>query len=124
VTGPTSGTSHALPQQMGATGRIAYQVLQSPDYSLHVGFDAEGLLKPATSSGVRTLTLSDRPELRIDTASILSTGSLGTAANPVDNAAVYGVELAGTYDNLFVQSEGFNYNINRQGLPGNSFWGG
>lgn len=108
VTGPTSGTTHSFPEQYGATGRLTYQVIQAPDYSLHLGINAEGLMKAATTgtaAEICSITLSDRPELRIDPTSILSTGALGTATNPVDNAAVYGVEFAGTYDNLFVQGE-------------------
>jgi phosphate-selective porin OprO/OprP len=138
VTGPTSGSNHANTtggtggngEPLGAFGRVGFQALQAPDYSVHVGVDAAGLMKPSTTGGVRTITLSDRPELRIDPTSIITTpgagtgGALGTVANPLSDAAVFGVELAGGYQNLFFQSEGFNYRIDRQGLPANTFWGG
>jgi len=124
VTGPTSGTTHAFPEQVGAFGRFTYQVIQTPQATLHVGVNAEGLMKPPTSAGVRTITLSDRPELRIDPTSIISTGALGSATNPVSSSAVYGLELAGNWENFFVQGEGFNFNVSRQGLPDNNFWGG
>ena len=58
--------------QYGATARVAFQALQGPGYSLHLGGDVEVLLSPpvgpatTATAGKRTLTLSDRPELRID----------------------------------------------------------
>jgi phosphate-selective porin OprO/OprP len=124
LTGPQSGATHNTGEQLGAFGRATYQVLQTPDYSLHVGVDVGGLLKPPASGGVRAITLSDRPELRVDPTAILSTGALGTVANPVDNAAVYGVEVAAGYANFFVQGEYYQINVNRQGLPSNGFTGG
>ena len=133
VTGPTAGSNHSNTvaptngngEPLGAFGRATYQVLQDPDYSLHVGVDVEGLMKPAASGGVRNLTLSDRPELRIDpTTTSLLTAAFGTATNPLNNASAFGAEVAGGFQNLFVQGEGYNYRISRQGLPENTFWGG
>jgi phosphate-selective porin OprO/OprP len=123
ATGPQSGFVHGAPEQFGAFGRATYQVLQDPNYSLHLGGDVGGLLKPPTSGGIRTITLSDRPEDRIDTTSILSTGALGTAANPVTGAAVYGAELAGGYESLFGQAEYYHIDVDRAGLPTNGFDG-
>ena len=123
-TGPQSGANHAIGQQMGATGRATYQVLQNDNYSLHIGADAEGLIKPATVGGVRAITLSDRPELRIDTTQILSTSQIGTAANPVSGARVLGAELAGGFGPLFGQAEYFHYTIARTGLTDLDFDGG
>jgi phosphate-selective porin OprO/OprP len=124
VTGPTSGATHGTGQPLGAFGRATYQVLQDQDYSLHLGGDVGGLLKPPTSSGVRTITLSDRPEDRVDPTVILSTGALGTAANPVNNAAVYGVELAGGYQNFFAQGEYYHIDVDRNNSATNGFNGG
>jgi phosphate-selective porin OprO/OprP len=125
-TGADSGASHAgLGQQMGATGRATYQVLQSDNYSFHVGADAEGLIKPQSVGGIRSITsFSDRPELRIDTTQILNTGTIGTAANPVSGANVVGAELAGGYGPLFSQAEYFHYNVQRAGAPSLNFNGG
>jgi phosphate-selective porin OprO/OprP len=123
LTGPQSGASHTTGEQIGAFGRATYQVLQEPEYSLHVGGDIGGLLKPPAVGGVRTITLSDRPEDRVDPTAILSTGALGTAANPVDGAAVYGVELAGGYKSLFLQGEYYHIAIDRAGLSTNTFDG-
>jgi len=124
ATGPQSGATHNTGEQFGAFGRATYQVLSAPDYSLHIGGDVGGLLKPPSVSGIRTITLSDRPEIRIDPTAILSTGALGTAANPVTGAAVYGVELAGGWENFFAQGEYYHIDVDRSHLSSNGFDGG
>ncbi len=128
-TGPATGTIHGITngvaQQVGATQRATYQVLQNDQYSLHVGVDASELLKPPTAGGARVVgTFSDRPELRIDPTSILSTGTLGSATNPVTGANVVGAEFAGGFGPLYGQAEYFHYNVDRQGLSTASFNGG
>ncbi|HEX3860068.1 MAG TPA: porin [Stellaceae bacterium] len=124
LTGPQSGAVHTAGEQYGAFGRATYQLLQSPEYSLHLGGDVGALLKPPTASGIQTITLSDRPELRVDPTSILSTGALGTAAHPVDGAEVYGVEGAASYRNFFVEGEYYHVDVDRRGLANNGFDGG
>ena len=125
-TGPQSGANHAVGQQFGAVGRATYQVLQNDNYSFHIGADAEGLIKPARDStgSFRAITFSDRPELRIDTTQILSTGTIGSVANPVTGAHVLGAELAGGYGSAFAQAEYFHYNVARAGLHDLDFDGG
>ncbi len=123
ATGPQSGATHGTGEQFGAFGRATYQILQTPEYSLHLGGDVGGLLKPPSVSGIRTITLSDRPEDRVDPTVILTTGALGTAANPVTGAAVYGAELAGGYDSFFAQGEYYHVDVDRAGLPTNGFDG-
>jgi phosphate-selective porin OprO and OprP len=114
---------HTASEQYGAFGRATYQLLQDPAYTLHVGADIGALLKPPAVAGIRTITLSDRPELRIDPTAILSTGALGTAANPVNGAQVYGAELAASYENFFLQGEYYHVDVDRAGLPTNTFDG-
>ena len=136
VTGPTSGTTHVFTpsannsgavqpalgtpgfsEQIGGFGRVTYQLLQDKNYSLHIGADAEFLIMP---TGLKTLTLSDRPELRIDPTSILSTGGIANVAD----AQVYSGEVAAGYNSLFFQGEYFWYNVDRNlGLPSVHFTG-
>ena len=76
ATGPTTGAIHSAssvnPQgtteQFGAVARAAGQVISGEDYSLHIGADAEWLIQPPHNliANTQTLTLSDRPELRLD----------------------------------------------------------
>ena len=126
LTGPTSGATHVggtSSEQTGAFGRITYQLLQDKNYSLHIGGDAQVLLKPVgVAPGLNpTLTLADRPELRIDPTSLLTTGAIAN----VDGAQVYSAEVAGGVGSFFVQGEYFNYTIDRMaGLPSLNFDGG
>jgi phosphate-selective porin OprO/OprP len=136
VTGPTSGTTHVFTptannsgvvqptlgtpgfsEQLGGFARVAYQLLQDKNYSFHVGADAEFLIMP---TGLKTLTLSDRPEVRIDPTAIASTGAIANVAD----AQVYSGEVAAGYGPLFFQGEYFWYNVDRNlGLPSTHFQG-
>jgi phosphate-selective porin OprO/OprP len=83
------------------------------------------LLKPLAPGGIRSITLSDRPELRVDPTQILSTGAaLGTAANPLKNVEVYGGGGIAEWHNFLVDGEAYLINVNRQGLATNTFTGG
>jgi len=119
VTGPTTGAIHsassATPpgtsEQYGATARVAGQLVSGKDYSVHLGGDAQWLIQPPRNlvANTQTLTLSDRPELRIDPTTLISTGAIAN----VSGAQVYGVEAAGTYGPLFLQGEYYWFNIDR-----------
>jgi phosphate-selective porin OprO/OprP len=129
VTGPTTGQIHsasvtapvASNEQYGVVARAAGQVVSGPNYSFHLGGDFEDLIQPAHSivngiNGAQTLTLSDRPELRIDPTTLVTTSAIAN----VSSAQVYSVEAAGTYGPLFAQGEYFWYNVQRganTGLP-------
>jgi phosphate-selective porin OprO/OprP len=130
VTGDTTGQIHAastvtptgMTEQLGVVARAAGQVLSGPGYSFHLGGDFEDLIQPPHSlvngitNGAQTLTLSDRPELRIDPTALISTGAIAN----VSSAQVYSVETAGTYGPLFFQGEYFWFNVQRSantGLP-------
>lgn len=133
ATGPRAGDIHSASstnpngttEQFGATARVAGQVISGYDYSLHLGADAEFLIRPPRNlvDNSYTLTLRDRPELRIDPTEIIDTGSM----TGVSGAQVYSAEAAAIYGPLFFQSEYFWYNVARNnlpGLPGLKFQGG
>jgi phosphate-selective porin OprO/OprP len=133
ATGPTTGAIHSASsinppgttEQSGAFARVAGQIVSGKDYSLHVGGDVEWLIQPPHNliANTQTLTLSDRPELRIDPTTLISTGALAG----VSGAQVYSAEVAGTYGPLFFQGEYFWYNIDRTAfapLPSLRFQGG
>ncbi len=127
LTGPASGDSHTLTRErFGAFQRVALQVLQGPDYSVHLGLGLDELLQAANAGNGTpgTLALNDQPELRIDPTSLLNSGTLGTAANPVDKAYVLDLETAATYRNVFWQGEYYRYQVNRTGLLDARFSGG
>lgn len=123
ATGPTAGAVHSASsvnpngttEQFGSIVRAAGQVVSGENYSLHLGGEAEFLIRPPHNliTGAQTLTLSDRPELRIDPTSIASTGALAG----VSGAQVYSVEAAATYGPLFLQGEYFWFDVERRALP-------
>jgi phosphate-selective porin OprO/OprP len=125
LTGPTSSTdSHTLSvERFGAFQRATYQVLQTPDYTLHVGVDIDELIKaPNTGPGTaRSVTLNDPPELRIDPTSFLTTGGLGSTTHPVTSGRVYGAEAAANYKNVYFQSEYYHIKVDRTGLSSAKF---
>jgi phosphate-selective porin OprO/OprP len=133
VTGPTTGAIHSASsvnppgttEQYGVAARAAGQLVSAKDYSLHIGADAQWLIQPPHNliAGTQTLTLNDRPELRIDPTTLVSTGALPG----VSGAQVYSVEAAGTYGPLFFQGEYFWYNVDRNAfvpMPSLKFQGG
>ncbi len=147
VTGPAEGDAHGQGERIGAFQRIAYQVLADPEYSLHVGFGIDELIKAPLNNGAAAATtstanlttgtitttampspysiaLSDQPELRVDSTTFASTGALGSLANPVTGAQIYDLELAGNWHNVYAQGEYFHYQIDRQGLDTATFDGG
>jgi len=126
VTGPATGAIHsassATPngttEQYGAVARVAGQPISGRDYSLHIGADAEWLIQPPRNlvTQAQTVTLSDRPELRIDPTTLVSTSAIAN----VSSAQVYSVEAAATYGPLILQGEYFWFNVDRTantGLP-------
>ena len=147
ITGPAVGDVHGQAERIGAFERVAYQVLQDPVYTLHLGVGIDELLKAPLNNGAAAATtsvadpvtgvvttsnvtspysisLSDQPELRVDTTTFASTGTLGSLANPVTSGQVYDLELAGNYQNFFFQGEYYHYQINRRDLDPAKFDGG
>jgi len=123
ATGPTTGAIHSASsinppgttEQLGAVARVAGQVISGKDYSLHIGAGAEWLINPPHNlvANTQTLTLSDRPELRIDPTAIVSTGAMAG----VSGAQVYAAEAAATWGPLYLQGEYFWINVDRKFLP-------
>ena len=124
ATGPTTGAIHSASsvnpagtsEQFGAVARAAGQLVSGKDYSVHLGGDAQWLITPPHNliAGSQTLTLSDRPELRIDPTTLISTGTLANASA----AQVYSVEAAAAYGSLLLQGEYFWFNVERNAVTG------
>ena len=137
LTGPTAGALHSLSattlapassstatvttntvytaayggsaEQLGAFGRIAGQVIDDTDFSVHLGAGAAGLIQPAHSAaGVQAVSFSDRPELRIDPTSLIS-----LSVSNVSGAAVYNGEAAAQLGPVYLQGEYYYTDINR-----------
>jgi phosphate-selective porin OprO/OprP len=123
VTGPTTGAVHSASsitpngtsEQLGAVARAAGQIVSRNDYSIHVGAEAEWLIRAPHDeiTGAQALTLSDRPELRIDPTTLISTGALAG----ISAAQVYSAEVAATFGPLYLQGEYFWFNVDRNNNP-------
>jgi phosphate-selective porin OprO/OprP len=123
ATGPTTGAIHSASsinppgttEQFGTVARVAGQLVNEKDYTLHVGGGAEFLIDPLHNlvANTQTLTINDRPELRIDPTAIVSTGAIPG----VSGARVYSAEAAATYGPLYLQGEYFWFDIERKFLP-------
>ena len=150
-TGPANLQVHNQGESIGAFQRVAYQALSESDYTLHVGVGIDEIIKAPLNNGAapstvltapagggtvtsgnapvtNTFALSDRPELRIDSTSFLTTGQLGViysgVAHPVSGGYIADVELAGNYGPLFLQGEYLHYSVERDGLATADFDGG
>jgi phosphate-selective porin OprO and OprP len=126
LTGPSygaqstpAGTTPLNDEQVGGMLRLAGRPLATPDANLHLGVSATKVFSPNQSAagvpGVsRTaLTLSDRPELRVDQNTLISTGALSASG-----AATYGLELAASYKNFLVQGELVHIDVDQLRAPG------
>ena len=141
VTGPISGAIHSatgsvrgpttagdaglvppdgMTEQLGGYARAVVHFGDPKQYSIHLGGDFEELFQAPYDyvTGARSLSLADRPELRIDPTTIIGTniqatitgGAVGNYTNAIQNvshAQVYSVEAAGNVGPFFVQGEYF-----------------
>lgn len=118
LTASTPNVAHALTKRgFGGYARGTYNIINEPLQTLHIGAGVAHVFDPPNTgpNTAQSFTLSDRPEIRIDPTVLLSTGALGTVANPVTSATVWAGEVAATSGSLFVQGEYFRYDVARRG---------
>ena len=109
----TSAQMTGLGPQLAFLARGAYQIVQEKDATFHVGFNYANQFAPRAGANIDAILLADRPELRIDPTSFLSTGNI-----PASGGQVYGVEIAASYQNWFAQGEYYHYVVDtRAGVP-------
>jgi phosphate-selective porin OprO/OprP len=129
VTGPANGNAHAVGESIGAFQRVAYQVLSTPDYSLHLGVGVDEIIKaPQSAAGAaNAYTISSTPELRIDPTSLASTGAIGSIVNGVNHSISGGYVFAGeagaAYGPFYAQAEYYHFDIQRLGYADAKFDG-
>lgn len=116
VTGAPIATQN-FDEQLALVGRVAYQVVKSPDFNVHIGANATYLLQAPDqgpdAAARYQLRLRDRPEIRVDSTRLIDTGNINT-----DTLFAPGLELAATAGSLYVQGEYFLYQFERAQLPG------
>ena len=108
----SQSTALAQPQQTGGTLRIAGRPIASENTDLHIGFSGASAFRIQRTSSGQTLTIQDRPELRIDNNRLVSTGALNASS-----AYTYGPEFGLRYRNFLVQGEYGRIGVNRANTP-------
>jgi phosphate-selective porin OprO/OprP len=116
-----------MTEQLGGYARAAVHFGDPKQYSIHLGGAFSEAFEPAYdyATGARSLSLTDRPELRIDPTQIIGTniqatvtgGAVGNYTNAIQNvrhAEVYGVEAAGNAGPLYVQGEYYWFDVERR----------
>lgn len=98
----------AQPQQTGGTLRVAGRPIASENMDLHLGFSGSSAFRIQRTASGQTLTIQDRPELRIDENRLVSTGTLNASS-----AYTYGPEVGLRYRNFLVQGEYGRIGVNR-----------
>lgn len=112
----SSATSAAVfDEQQSINARLAYLLYSDQDTKL-VGsltgvyeFDAPD--STASIPGATTITLADRPELRLDGTQLIS------AAIDADSLFIGGGEAGLVWKNLYAQGGWFSYNVKRRASP-------
>jgi phosphate-selective porin OprO and OprP len=92
--------------QLSGLFRASYQLWQTPDASLHVGFNYANLFDPRIGSNIEGIQLYDRPELRVDPTYFLNAGNI-----PAYGGQVFGGEAAASWQNFYIQGEYYHYTV-------------
>lgn len=115
VTGNTIGVS-SFDEQLGAVIRATYVPYKTLDSLIQVGVNANLVINPAATGadippgGAATpVRLRERPELRVDGARLVDTGSIDA-----DGLTALGVEAAYQWKNFSLQGEHFWIDVERR----------
>jgi phosphate-selective porin OprO/OprP len=113
ATAPTTGVDEGW----GIAGRGTFVPYLAGTNLLHLGVAGAYI---GASQDRETQAFSSRPETGFFSAStgdtsIVSTGALGTAADPVDDFLMFGVEAAGVYGPASLQGEYVTMDVGRSG---------
>lgn len=125
LTGPTTGALHTvgatnLGPQFSALARAAYTLTWTQNGTAHIGANYAYTFDPRAGSNLEALSLSDRPEFRVDPTTFAATGTV-----PARSGEVFGGEAAASYENAFIQGEYFHYLENtRTGTAAGTLAGG
>ncbi|WP_165190720.1 porin [Caulobacter soli] len=116
ITGAKAGDPATADEQLGYVGRVAFVPLKGLDWLVHVGANASVVATPAQTAdtGLYNITVSDRPELRVDGTQLISSGAIDSTGG-----RHYGFELAAQKKNFFVQGEYFDIALDRRNPAAN-----
>ena len=107
------GTLQPSDEQTAIIGRFAIAPFSSTDWQAHFGVNAQYVMQPNNNviNGTSTyaVQLRDRPELRIDGTRLVDTGGIDAR-----HATVLGAEAGITVQNFLLESEYFQYSLDRR----------
>jgi phosphate-selective porin OprO/OprP len=106
-------TAQPTDEQTGIIGRFALAPFSSTDWQAHIAVNAQYVTQPNDAGASVTprypIQLRDRPELRIDGTRLVDTGGIDAKT-----ASVLGGELGFSAHQFMLESEYFNYKIERR----------
>jgi phosphate-selective porin OprO/OprP len=125
ITGNVIGTS-SFDEQTAFVGRLTYVPLRRGDALIHLGVNTSIVINPAASGpdvagapAVTAVRLRDRPEIRVDGARLIDTGSIDA-----DGLTVWGGEFGAQWKNFYLQTEYFDIKVDRKGALGDPDFSG
>ena len=102
-------------EQTGVIGRFAVAPFDSTNWQAHFAVNGQYVTQPNDAGVAATprspIQLRDRPELRVDGARLVDTGGIDARS-----ASVYGAEFAVTAQQFFLESEYFEYKLQRRNV--------
>jgi len=112
-----AGVAQPFDSQLGFIGRLGFAPIRTDDGMLEVGVHGSYVARPSDIGGPDTapgatrysVTLQERPELRVDGTRLISTGAINA-----QHASTAGIEAAGQYGPFFLQGEYETYKIERR----------
>ena len=117
VNSQATGVAQPFDSQLGLIGRVGFVPWRSEKGMIEVGLHGSYVARPADAGGPDTapgaarytITLQERPELRVDGTRLISTGAISA-----QHASTAGLEAAAEYGNFFLQSEYESFKIERR----------
>jgi len=111
ATAPNGSPDNIADEGTQILGRIAYRVWSDGFSNVQVGATGSHILNltgTTVPGAARTITLQDRPEIRIDGNRLVSTGPINATGGNL-----WGVEFASNIRNFYLTSEYLHYGIDR-----------
>jgi phosphate-selective porin OprO/OprP len=125
VTGNIAGVQ-TYDEQLGFVGRATFVPYKQNDTLIHLGLAANVIVNPAATGpdvpggAPSPIRLRERPELRVDSARLVDTGSIDA-----DGVTALGLEFGAQHGSLYLQAEYFDIAVERRAsaLPDPDFSG-
>jgi phosphate-selective porin OprO/OprP len=125
----TLGTPQTYSDQLGFTGRLAYDPLHGRDWRVNLGVHGSYVGRPANTSGPASnggtplssyvVSLNGTPELRVDSTKFINTGNI-----PARHASTVGAEFAAQKGPFFVGSEYEHITVERSDIASSPTFNG